>query len=306
MKVVNKTYIALAFLLIIFSCKKNKEIPQEEQISVFNYNHPQPKDGKLFGVVELGAAGFNSFIVNIDKNLNWNLKEEEYGVSLLIEGMTNTLLVNQKLREYIDKIMAFGLSKKDIYFVVSSGAIKEEITQIISKELKNLGYKVNQVTAKEEGYYALQANLPKEFRQNSFLVDMGSGNTKISYFNSDGSTETLETYGAKYYQKGIENEKVYEDIRKIASKIPLKNRTKCFIIGGVPTKLARETKPVKELYTVLNPNTETFKEFAKKEGKKVQSGLNIYKAIQKETKLKEIIYFSEGNFTIGFLLGKVN
>ena len=32
----------------------------------FNYTPPQPVNGKLKGVVEMGATGFNSFIVRID------------------------------------------------------------------------------------------------------------------------------------------------------------------------------------------------------------------------------------------------
>ena len=38
--------------------------------ATFDYTAPAPVDGKLKGVVELGASGFNSFIVNIDKQKN--------------------------------------------------------------------------------------------------------------------------------------------------------------------------------------------------------------------------------------------
>jgi len=207
MKKVNNIYILLICLFITFSCKKkskNTTTTPEKELFTFNYQPQKPLNGKLLGVVELGASGFNSFIINIDKNLNWKLKKKEYGISLIVEGMTNTHLVNEKLKEYIEKITLYGVDEKDIYFVVSSGASKEKITQIISTELQNIGYTVNNFTAKEEGKYALQAVLPKEYKNNAYLVDIGSGNTKISYFNPDGTTVTLETYGAKYYQKGTE------------------------------------------------------------------------------------------------------
>ena len=41
----------------------------------FSYEAPAPVDGKLKGVVELGASGFNSFIVRIDQNRTWKTGE---------------------------------------------------------------------------------------------------------------------------------------------------------------------------------------------------------------------------------------
>ena len=306
MKTINSLLILLA--LVSFSCKKSqkKEIIDNKKLPVFNFSPKKPIDGKLLGVVELGAAGFNSFIISVDEAMNWQLVEKEYGNSLIVEGMTNTELVNQKLRDYLDKISAHGLSKKNIHFVVSSGAAKEEITQIIAKELENIGYEVNTVTAEEEGLYALRAILYKEFINNSFVVDFGSGNTKISYFKSDGTPVTLETHGAKYYQKGIEDEQVFNDIKKLVAKIPLEKRVQCFMIGGVPTKLAEVTQEKEELFTVLNPDAKMFEKAAIDGGKKIQSGLNIYKAIQEGTDVEKLIYFKDGNFTVGFLLEKNN
>lgn len=307
MKKAKLTSLVFILLTTIFSCKEKieEEATSPKKLPTFNYLPPKPINGKLLGVVELGAAGFNSFIINIDKNLNWELKDKSFGTSLIVEGMTNTALVDEKLVSYIDKISAYGLAKKDIHFVVSSGAAKEEITQLISLELKKLGYDVNNVSAKKEGFYALKANLPKDFRDNSFLVDMGSGNTKISYFNKNGEPVTFETHGAKYYQKGLEDKDIYDNVREVIAKVPESKRTKCFIIGGVPTKLARFIHPEEETYTLLNTNATYFKVLSKKEGKKVKSGLNIYKAILEETKVPQVIYASDGNFTIGFLLEKI-
>lgn len=308
MKKVFRICFLLVVLITTFSCKKSKQekVTPKKETFVFNYVPPKPKDGKLLGVVELGAAGFNSFIIDVDTNLNWELKKREYGTSLIVEGMTNTQVVNEKLREYIDEVAAYGVAAEDIYFIVSSGAAKEEITKIISTELKKIGFAVNTISAKKEGFYALKSVLPKKFKDSSFVVDIGSGNTKISFFNADGTYETLETHGAKYYQKGIEDIQVFKDVKEVIAKIPSKNRSHCFMIGGVPTKLARSIEKEEELYTVLNPDASTFTESAKKGGKKLQAGLNIYKAIQEETKVEKIIYVLDGNFTVGFLLEKIN
>jgi len=310
MKQVNAINIVILFLLISFSCKEaeDKKIIQEEALTVFDYLPKKPVDGKLFGVVELGAAGFNSFIISIDKDLNWQTIKKEYGTSLIVEGMTNTDLVNEKLRDYIENITSFGLTKEDIHFVVSSGAAKEEITQLISKELINIGYTVNKVSAEQEGTYALKSIIPKEYINSSFLVDVGSGNTKISYFNSNNLPITLEVHGAKYYQKGLENEDVFNDVKKAITEVPLKNRSKCFIIGGVPYHLAKSIQKNKERYneryTILSTDTQDFFKIGKNEKKKVKSGLEIYRAIKEVTKPKNIIFDWDANFTIGFLLEK--
>lgn len=300
-------YTLLLLLPIFLSCKGTieKTVITEEKKPVFNHVPTKPINGKLLGVVELGAAGFNSFIINVDKDLNWEYIKKEYGTSLIVEGMTNTALVNQKLRDYINSILSFGLAKEDIYFVVSSGAAKEEITKIISNELENIGYTVNSVSVEQEGAYALKSVVPKEYINTSFIVDIGSGNTKISYFNENGTPVILETHGAKYYQKGIEDITVFEDVKKETAKIPLIKKSRCFMIGGVPTELARLIKKEEKKYTILNSDPEKFNSITVNGGKKLQSGFNIYKAIKQESMANYIIYDADGNFTVGFLLDKI-
>ncbi|MBK6339196.1 MAG: hypothetical protein IPF63_06230 [Bacteroidetes bacterium] len=53
----------------------------------FNFTPTVPVNGKLKGVVELGATGFNSFIVNIDAQKNWKLEKADYGASLVYENI---------------------------------------------------------------------------------------------------------------------------------------------------------------------------------------------------------------------------
>lgn len=298
-------YLLILLLTISFSCKKSqkKEIA-DEKLADFNYSPTKPSQGKLLGIIELGAAGFNSFIVNVDKDLNWESIKKEYGESLIVEGMTNTDLVQQKLKDYIKKTTAFGLSKKDIHFVVSSGAAKEEITEIISKELNNIGYDVNTFSIKEEGEYALKAIIPKNYINNSFVVDIGSGNTIISYFNSKGEPVTLETHGAKYYQKGIENDDVFKDVKKVIAKVPMQNRVHCFVIGGVPYLLAKNIRKKEERYTILSKGKKNLFKLEKKEIKKVKCGFEIYEAIHQEANPDNIIFEWDANFSIGFLLEK--
>lgn len=312
-----KLLLFASVLFITISCKKEvkKEQPtsnqQTENVTsqkqegasskAFNLKAPEPVNGKLKGVVELGASGFNSFIVDIDKDKNWAVKKKEFGNSLIAEGMTNPEEVNTKLRSYIQKIVEYGVDGKEVHFVVSSGAIKEKVTQVIIDELKKIGYNVNIVNPTEEGQYAFKAVLPTRFQQTAFATDIGSGNTKISYIE-EGEIKAEETYGAKYFQKKITDTDAYKSVKESALKVPENKRRMCFIIGGVPYQMAKQLRKGDERYTVLSTDVVIYDEFAKDKGEKVKSGLNIYNAIVDATKCDTFVFDWDANFTIGFLL----
>jgi len=264
--------------------------------SSFTYTPTEPVNGKLKGVVELGATGFNSFIVRIDNLKNWKLEKAEFGNSLVMENMATDADVRDGLKRYIGKMLDFGVGGKEIHFVVSSGALKAESTQKIIKALKGLGYVVNTVTPEQEGKLALKAALPRAYDQRAFVVDMGSGNTKISWMQN-GQVSAVETHGSKYYQNNLNPTTVYQEASAKAKQVPTAQRQTCFIIGGVPFELAKQTRNGKERYTVLKaPDGYTA------DGEKQKAGLNIYKAIADATGCKQVVFDWDANFTIGFLL----
>ncbi|MBK8449301.1 MAG: hypothetical protein IPO78_05375 [Saprospiraceae bacterium] len=270
---------------------------QTSQSIAFAYKAPEPIDGKLKGVVELGASGFNSFIVRIDKQKNWKLEKSEFGSSLVHEHMATDDDVRNGLKNYIRGMLDFGVPGKDIHFVVSSGAKTEPSVVKISNGLKALGYYVNEVTAQQEGTYGLNCAMPPSLTNQSFMVDIGSGNTKISWMQN-GTINALESHGSKYFQKSISDDQVYREVRQIISKVSSVNRQYCFIIGGIPFELAKQVRNGKERYTVLKfPNEYTAT------GEKQKAGINIYKAVADETACKTFVFDWDANFTIGFLLG---
>jgi len=266
--------------------------------SKFNYNPSEPKNGSLKGVVELGASGFNSFIVNIDKKKNWELKKAEWGNSLVYDNMASSADIRGGLKKYITNILDYGVNGKNIHFVVSSGALKVGSTKKIISELKNMNYFVNTVTPEQEARYALKSVLPTRFKATAFVVDIGSGNTKISWVNNDGTVKGLEAYGAKYYKNKVNDKTAYQDVFNKAKMVPKKRSEVCFMIGGVPYKLAKKVRNGKERYTVLKSSSNY-----NVEGAKMKSGINIYKAIENATGCRKFVFDWEANFTIGFLLG---
>lgn len=262
----------------------------------FNFTPPAPVNGKLKGVVELGASGFNSFIVRIDNQKHWSLEKAEFGASLVHENMATTADIRDGLKNYIANMLNYGVAGKDIHFVTSSGAAKEESVSKISAGLKTLGYVVNPVTAEKEGQLAFKSAMPDEYQKDAFVVDIGSSNTKISWLEG-GQIKSLEGQGSKYFQRGQSDEAVYNEIKALAAKIPADRRLVCFIIGGTPFDLAKTHRNGKERYTVLKaPGDYETKE------QKTKSGLNIYKAIRDETGTDTFVFDWDSNFTIGFLL----
>jgi len=261
----------------------------------FNYVPEKPVNGEYKGVIEVGASGFNSFVVNIDKEKRWEIISKDFGKSFVYEGMATTADIRNGLKDYIGAMFDKGVKSKNIHFVISSGAQKEPKTAIITSELKKMGYIVNLVTAEQEGKLALKCVLPTAYYDNSFVVDIGSGNTKISWIEDD--VKSAEAPGAKYYEKDLKDENVYTVVKKLAEKIPAKKTEICFIIGGVPFELAKQVRNGEERFTVLNDpdkyNTDKIK---------IKSGVNIYKAIKDATNCDTFVFDWDANFTIGFLL----
>lgn len=262
--------------------------------TAFNYTPTPPAQGKLKGVVEMGATGFNSFIIRMDGQKNWKLEKAEYGASLVYEKLATEDDIKSGLKRYIADMLGFGVGPKDIHFVISSGAKKVDITSKIQAQLKSMGYFVNEVTPEQEGKLALKSVLPREFNNKAFVVDIGSGNTKISWLPNGA----LEGSGAKYFQNGQTDDAVFSEIRSKAAQIPSNLRGTCFIIGGVPYELAKQIRKDKERYTVLKAPADY-----KADGAKQAAGLNIYRAIAEETGCKQFVFDWDANFSIGFLLG---
>lgn len=264
--------------------------------AAFSYTPPAPTAGKLKGVVELGASGFNSFIIRVDNQGNWKQEKAEFGNSLVLENMASDEDIRAGLKKYIAGMLDFGVAGRDIHFVVSSGAAKADVTQKIVRNLKALNYFVNPVTPEEEGRLALRSVLPAEYEGRAFVADIGSGNTKISW-KEGNRVEALETYGSKYYQNGVDDATVADEVKSKVKQIPSANRQTCFIIGGVPFELAKAVRKGKERYTVLDAPTAY-----KLENAKSKAGLTIYKAIADGTNCQQFVFDWDANFTIGFLL----
>lgn len=256
-----------------------------------------PENGTYKGVIEVGASGFNAFVVNMDKNKNWEMVSKQFGESLAYEGFANTEDVYAQMKKYISVITEKGVAGRNVHFVISSGALKNPKMGLIAQTIMLKGFVVNKVDADQEGKFALKALLPKSYKNNAFTVDMGSGNTKINWYEGD-KMKTVELVGAKYYQDGKTDSDVYAQVKEAASKIPPANRQYCFVIGGVPYKLAKDVRNGEERFTTLKSPDD----YSAGDDVKIKSGLNIYRAIVDGTGTENFIFDWDANFTIGFLM----
>ncbi|RYY19809.1 MAG: hypothetical protein EOO04_21245 [Chitinophagaceae bacterium] len=275
-----------------------KTVPAEAKSDAreFNYVPEKPVNGTLKGVVEVGATGFNSFVINMDDQKRWEIVSKDFGESLTYEGLATTEDIRSGLRKYLSKMFDKGVSKNNMHFVISSGAQKEPKTKTISDELKKTGYVVNNVTPQQEAIFAFRATVPPPFADNSFMIDIGSGNTKVSW-EEDGRLKPLELPGAKYFEKSVSDETVYNEVKSKVTSIPENKRNVGFIIGGVPFMMAKQHRKGEERYTVLKAASDY-----KAADKRMGSGLNIYKAVVETTKTDTFVFDWDANFTIGFLL----
>lgn len=253
------------------------------------------------GVIEIGASGLNAFIITVDETNNYKVDYKEFGESLALEGFATYDDVKEGLKTYLSKIFIKGVSGNNIYFVVSSGALKNNKTKILVESIKKMGHDIIQVNPEQEAKYLLIALLPTENYNDSFVVDMGSGNTKISYIDSTNTIISFETYGSKYYQdESIVEDSIQNNINKIINKIPSQNKQNMFIIGGVPYELAKKVC-TKNRYVLLK-KPENY--FETNDNIKFNSGLKLYDYIYSTSKPQQVIFDYDVNFTMGYLLNQ--
>lgn len=300
----NQSPLLLLWAIFIFSCsapqQKVEEVPEvvEEEPVLFQYMPPLPENGALYGVVEMGGTGFNSFIVDLDSTGNWKLEKANYGESNVYEGEATLEAIKAGLETYFEGMLEKGVTRDKIHFIQSSTASANERVQQINVVLKELGYAINNVDVEQEGIFAFRAIMPAPYIENSFVLDIGSGNTKISWME-EGKIRSISVEGSKYYQNGLSDEGVYASIKSKILEIPVEKTKYCFMIGGVPYNLAKLNEDYTDRYAPLkNPN-----DYQGIDDPKVLAGLNIYKALYDNLEdCNAYIFDWDGNFSIGFLL----
>lgn len=256
----------------------------------------KPVDGELRGVIEIGSTGFNAFIIHVDRQKRWEMVAKDFGVSLAYEGLATPEAIRQGVNRYMSTMFDNAVARKNIHIVVSSGAQKTPKVFKIVHELQKIGYRTVAVSATDEARYGFVATVPASMTTSAYFVDVGSGNTKVAWMEGD-SLRSYESPGAKYFELGLKDSVVYQQIKMQSAAIPVSSRQKAFIIGGAPFMLAEKIRSGNERFTLLKDPG-----YYIPTNQRMASGINIYKAIADGTGTKDFIFDWDANFSIGYLL----
>ncbi len=301
------TYLSiLLFIAWTLSCENannkgsKKSLPKQPETSNskrnFEYEPPKPVNGDLSAAIELGSLGLNYFIVSIDISGNWMLEKSVFGRSNIIYGANNTQALVKEILDFRNRIKAEGVEESNIHIIASSSVVKIEDISKFNNELAKSGLKIRSIDPEKEAKYALKATIPKEFTEESFLVDIGSGNSKLSWIEND-DTLSIEIHGSKYFLSGVQDTTVFREVRNALLEVPTKNRNLCFILGGMIYEFLKdEIQSSKKRYFVLKPPG-----VYPRDNEKLKAGNVIYSALYHEPTYS-YIFDSESNFSIGYLL----
>lgn len=295
-------------LLIVFGCRNNNESrntgsnsnatsrPQPELARSFDYQPPMPVGGQLYAVIELGALGLNYFIADIDKQNRWSLRASSYGRSNIIYGVNTTSEILNQIFEFRKEIMQYGVKGTNIHLIASSSAVKASIVEELKVELAKKKLDLDYINSTDEGQYALIATIPPEFVEESFLVDIGSGNTKLSWID-EGDTLSIDIHGSKYFLSDVQDTTVFREVRDAILEIPEKNRNLCFMLGGMIYEFVKdEIEQNEQRYFVLRSPGEY-----PVDNEKLRAANVIYNALFLAPTYS-YIFDSQSNFSIGYLL----
>jgi hypothetical protein len=282
--------------VILSGCQVDPENEQKEAKN-FNFQKEEPFNGTDYGLIVLGSSGFDAFHVIIDQNDRWSLIDAQFGVSGVYDRMASLDSVKSGLELYVDRFENKGIRQENIHFLVSSSAIQSPQVIGIVTVLKQIGLKVKPVTVEEEGKYALLATLPTGYESTGFVIDMGSGNTKIAYYDGN-NTNILSTYGSKFYERKTSTSIVVKELNGLLDQSNIGSRSFCFIIGGAPYRMSESFEPINEYYTpfdsLMNPENIS--------NEQIRNGWIMLKTIVEHTGSENITFDRKANFSIGYIL----
>ncbi|MEQ6168861.1 hypothetical protein AAOE16_16805 [Ekhidna sp. MALMAid0563] len=301
--------VCFIFLILLTSCgvkksskEETKPRPPKEQAVLekpsFDYQPRVPENGELNAVIELGSLGLNYFIVEIDNDGCWRLERSSYGRSNFIYGVNTNAEIIANIKTFKNEIVNYGVNPKNIHLIASSSVVKSEDIPALNSQLTDVSLKIESINAADEARYALLATVPREFIDESFIVDIGSGNTKLAWVEKD-DTLSVEIHGSKYFLSEVQDTTVFREVRDALLQVPEKNRNLCFMLGGMIFEFVKgEVEGSDDRYFVLDPPNEY-----PIDNEKLKAANVIYNALYLEPTFS-YIFDRDSNFSIGYLVSQ--
>jgi hypothetical protein len=205
--------------------------------SVFAQNNVSAKLKKsnLYAGIEVGSKGVKMSIIQMGKNASATgainfVKDTSVNCDFI---SFNTTTLNNTVKSlnglYYTAMLDYGIPSNKIYTVLSSGvrgqAEKDNKLSYVKTFVDSFKTLIHEpqrdfpmIDVMMESRLSHLGIVPEARRYNTFLIDIGSGNTKGGYFKN-GNTKELKLFAINWGTKSISNatEKRTEDDKSIAN-----------------------------------------------------------------------------------------
>lgn len=179
------------------------------------------KNSAVYAGIEVGSKGVKMSILEIGKNAQKNgafyvLKDTSVNTDFIsFSEPTFTATLNSFQNLYLSAIKDYNIAPDRVFSVISSGvkmqAEKEHKTNWVSSLADSFTRRINEperkvlvVDVREEARLSHLGIVPDSRRYSTFLIDIGSGNTKGGYF-PNGNTNDLKLFQLNWGTKSTAN-----------------------------------------------------------------------------------------------------
>ncbi len=236
---------------------------------------------EVHGGIEIGAKGIKATVLDIipdPKGYEVTVKLADTTNTTLVAGLARTGSFDSKAVEetatvvgrYFTKMKSeFHIDPKHIYIVGSSGLFsplqdKPDEVRVNQQTLADsvrtaTGVSMVFIDAKREAELSIAGVLPRRFRDEAVLIDVGSGNTKGGYVTAQNEiisvgvpygtvsfTELVKKAGGSFADKArkLRDEKLAPTLKKeLIDKPEMTTRPRVYLSGGIVWATATLTHP---------------------------------------------------------------
>lgn len=271
---------------------KPPEQPPEERGSLCSTSVLSRKHGNLFSAIEVGSTGVKGKVIQELPSFNEDgeklilfrkEKIDERNVNPIdLKSKAKTVEAVKGMFQEIQK--RFNIPCEHIVIYGSSGmagTIRDDHREFLIKEIQEAtGRTMEFITPEQETSMAFDGVVPQWRLNEVTLIDIGGGNTKGTYLDSEGKHIAFSIpFGTKTFTKEIEASKGNVDFVRAAEKekqeklIPLilsevehkpgiQTFSKVYLAGGISWSLFTLTRPCEKVFTTTKKSQERFDSFA--------------------------------------------
>jgi hypothetical protein len=206
------------------------------------------KNSLLYAGIDIGSKGVKMSVIEAAKNAAKTgafhiLQESSINTDFISFNRPSfTATVNAVAKLYTTALNDYKIAPDRIYTVVSSGikgqvdkegkeALLKEFIDSLKQRTRDVSRPVSVIDVLQEARLSHLGIIPEDKRYNTFLIDIGSGNTKGGYF-PNGNTDVFKLFEVNWGTKSIANaaEKRVGDDKSISNY----NKNVYRVLAGEP------------------------------------------------------------------------